>query len=246
MRKAGRRYRYHVSRPLITGVADDTPGAWRIPAPQLEGLIATETARILAEQHAVATALENAGVAAENIPAALSTAARFRDDLGTDARVAEAVNSIIDRVDLSPNRLRLTLALGALVSADLAKEAAPLVRDIPLRFARRGVELKLVIAGPSLGPATADPVLFKELRRAHRCFDALVSGRVETVAELARIEGVSDRYVSSLLPLAFLAPDIVEAIASGPQPAGLTAHRLIRSMDLPIAWAAQKQLVGLA
>ena len=82
-------------------------------------------------------------------------------------------------------------------------------------------------------------------RRAHRCFETLVSGRVRSVAELATVEGISDRYVSSLLPLAFLAPDIVEAIAAGRQPPELTAHRLIRTVDLPIAWPAQKQLLGL-
>ena len=69
------------------------------------------------------------------------------------------------------------------------------------------------------------------------------SGQVRSVAELATVEGISDRYVSSLLPLAFL--DIVEAIASGRQPPDLTAHRLIRTVELPIAWAAQKQLLGL-
>jgi site-specific DNA recombinase len=58
------------------------------------------------------------------------------------------------------------------------------------------------------------------------------------------IEGVSDRYVSSVLPLAFLAPDIVEAIAKGQRPADLTAHRLIRHHNLPVSWAAQRQLLG--
>ena len=51
--------------------------------------------------------------------------------------------------------------------------------------------------------------------------------------------------MSSLLPLAFLAPDIIEAIASGQQPADLTARRLIRRLDLPIAWSAQRQLLGI-
>src|SRR6202043_3292491 len=92
---------------------------------------------------------------------------------------------------------------------------------------------------------TPDPVLLKEIRRAHRCFEALVSGQVGSVAELATLEELSDRYVSSVLPLAFLAPDIVEAIAAGRQPSDLTAHRLIRAVDLPIAWSAQKQLLGL-
>ena len=88
-------------------------------------------------------------------------------------------------------------------------------------------------------------MLARLVRRAHRCFHALVSGQISSVAELALVEGVSDRYLSRLLPLAFLAPDIVEAIASGHQPADLTAHRLIRSLDLPIAWAAQKQRLGI-
>src|SRR5262249_61084574 len=94
-------------------------------------------------------------------------------------------------------------------------------------------------------PAKPDPVLVKEIRRAHRCFQALVSGQIRSVAELAAVEGVSDRYLSRLLPLASLAPDIVEPIVSGHQPADLTAHRLIRTLDLPIAWAAQKQLLAI-
>ena len=105
--------------------------------------------------------------------------------------------------------------------------------------------MRLIIEGLSAVPRNADPVLLKEIRRAHRCFEALVSGQVRSVAELATVEGISDRYVSSLLPLAFLAPDIVEAIAAGRQPPELTAHRLIRTVDLPIAWATQKQLLGL-
>jgi site-specific DNA recombinase len=49
-----------------------------------------------------------------------------------------------------------------------------------------------------------------------------------------------------MLPLAFLAPDIVEAIAAGRQPPDLTAYRLIRAVELPIAWAAQRQLLGFS
>ncbi len=70
--------------------------------------------------------------------------------------------------------------------------------------------MRLVIEGHSANPTNADPVLLKEIRRAHRCFEALVLGQVRTVAELATVEGISDRYVSSLLPLAFLAPEIVD------------------------------------
>lgn len=89
-------------------------------------------------------------------------------------------------------------------------------------------------------------MLLKEIKPAHRCFDRLVSGRVGSVSELVRIEGINDRYVSSLLRLAFLAPEIVDAIVSGNHPPELTAHRLIRQLDLPTDWIAQKHLLGFA
>src|SRR5216683_771129 len=238
--KAGRRYRYYVSRPLVTETAKQHPGAWRIPATQLEHLIATEAAAMLAEPGAIAAVLENAGLEPEQVPAALAIADRFRDDLGRDAARGEALAVVVNRIELSPIRLRVILSAAALMPAnpDAADaQEAVLVRDISLRIKRRGVEMRLIIEGLSAVPRNADPVLLKEIRRAHRCFEALVSGQVRSVAELATVEGISDRYVSSLLPLALLAPDIVEAVAAGRQPPELTAHRLIRSVDLPTAWA---------
>jgi hypothetical protein len=50
---------------------------------------------------------------------------------------------------------------------------------------------------------------------------------------------IHDRYVSSLLPLAFLAPETVEAIVTGTQPKDLTAKKLIRRTRLPLEWQAQ-------
>jgi hypothetical protein len=100
------------------------------------------------------------------------------------------------------------------------------VCEIRLRAEPKAGELDKLREKARRGP----DVNGQEIRRAHRCFEALVSGQVSSVAELATVEGVSDRYVSSLLPLALLAPDIVEAIASGRQPPELTAHRLIRTV----------------
>jgi site-specific DNA recombinase len=247
--KAGRRYRYYVSRPLVTETAKQQPGAWRIPASQLEQLIATEAATMLAEPGTIAAVLETAGLEPEEVLAALAMADRFRDDLGCDAARGKALAAVVNRIELSPIRLRVILSAAALVPTNpeaVDANQAVLVRDVSLRIKRRGVEMRFIIEGPSASPTNADPVLLKEIRRAHRCFEALVSGQVRSVAELATVEGISDRYVSSLLPLAFLAPEIVEVIAAGRQPPDLTAHRLIRTVDLPIAWAAQKQLLGIS
>jgi site-specific DNA recombinase len=50
--------------------------------------------------------------------------------------------------------------------------------------------------------------------------------------------------VSRLLSLAFLAPDIVEAILQGRQSADLSSARLTNRLDLPFDWAGQRELIG--
>jgi hypothetical protein len=89
-----------------------------------------------------------------------------------------------------------------------------------------------------------DRVLLKEIARAHRCFEALLSGRAASVEAAAALEGIDKSYVSRLLPLAFLSPDIVQAIVRGSQPAHMTAKALIQRIDLPLDWLAQRQTLG--
>lgn len=60
--KAGRRYRYYVSRPLVTGTVAAAPRAWRIPAAEIEDLVASEAAAMLVEPAPIAAVLETAGL----------------------------------------------------------------------------------------------------------------------------------------------------------------------------------------
>ena len=125
-------------------------------------------------------------------------------------------------------------------------DAAPLTitRDLPLRIRRRGVEMRLIIGDAPASPSKADPILLKEVARAYRCFDAVLTGKVGSMAELSTREAVDERYLRRLLPLAFLAPDIVEAILKGAHPVELTAKKLIRRTALPLDWRMQKQALG--
>ena len=89
-----------------------------------------------------------------------------------------------------------------------------------------------------------DPALIKAVVRAHQWFDDLVSGRARSLGQIAENEGVSDRYVSHLMPLAFLAPNIIEAILAGKQPIELTAETLTKRTELPLTWSDQEALFG--
>ena len=67
-----------------------------------------------------------------------------------------------------------------------------------------------------------------------------------SVGDLVERHGVDQGEVSRLVPLAFLAPDIVEAILEGRQPIELTAARLKRVTDPPVSWAGQRRYLGIA
>ena len=69
------------------------------------------------------------------------------------------------------------------------------------------------------------------------------TGRARSLRELAERDGITRRYVRRLLDLAFLSPELVEAILQGRQPAELTATRLTE-LDLPLDWTDQRRLLA--
>ena len=58
--------------------------------------------------------------------------------------------------------------------------------------------------------------------------------------DIAKAEGVARSYVSRVLRLAFLDPEITRRILEGRQPANLTAWRLIEDRTLPLLWRDQR------
>ena len=65
-----------------------------------------------------------------------------------------------------------------------------------------------------------------------------------SVADLARMNGVSSSYFTRVLRLAYLAPDIVEAVVRGRQPVELMANRLVSMQYLPLDWPGQRECLG--
>jgi hypothetical protein len=69
----------------------------------------------------------------------------------------------------------------------------------------------------------------------------LDEGACATVSEIGDAENISKSYVSRILRLALLAPDLVEAILAGKADAGLMLEQLER--PLPASWAEQRCLL---
>ena len=74
-------------------------------------------------------------------------------------------------------------------------------------------------------------------------FDELAAVRARSLRELAECNGITRRYVRRLVDLAFLSPELVEAILQGRQPVELTATRLTE-LDLPLDWTDQRSLLA--
>jgi ParB-like chromosome segregation protein Spo0J len=117
---------------------------------------------------------------------------------------------------------------------------------LPIQIRRRGVEKRLLIPGEGAPDPRLDRALLKAIARAHCWFDDLISGRVASMTEIAVREGVGKRYVSRLVRLGLLAPEIVDLIAQGRQAPELTAQSLLTGeREVALDWQAQKCTLGL-
>jgi site-specific DNA recombinase len=92
-------------------------------------------------------------------------------------------------------------------------------------------------------PANVDPVLVRLLVRAHAIRARVLQDPSLTLKEIAAEERVTSSYVSRLVRLAFLAPNIVTAILNGRHPPRLTANRLMDDTRLPLDWGAQRKVL---
>jgi len=72
------------------------------------------------------------------------------------------------------------------------------------------------------------------------------SGEVASVRAIAQRENIYETEVSRILPLAFLAPRIIEAILDGRQAEELTVKSLKRLGPLPSDWEAQQKLLRIS
>ena len=109
---------------------------------------------------------------------------------------------------------------------------------------RGGRKLAIAIDGSTLAPPRPriDNTLVKALARAHRWNRLLESGRYGSAAELAAAEKINPSYVSRVLRLTLLAPEIVEAIVEGRQADGIETDVLLR--PFPCEWDEQRRTLS--
>ena len=160
---------------------------------------------------------------------------------------------VFQRIELSQYVIGLEVNRTSVVNALVAGQSSPLgfqstaVLDltrinVPLTLRKRGVETKLLLAS-SNAASSFDPTLVALIARAHCYLRKLTKKPGRSLTDVAAECGTEPSEVSRILPLAFLAPAIVEAVLAGRQPISLTTQRLLRVRDVPATWAKQAALL---
>ncbi|WP_421693842.1 recombinase family protein [Aestuariivirga sp.] len=251
--KGGRRYRYYVSRSLVTAARADSPDGLRLPAGEIEGLVETRLTSLFA----------NAGELHQVIGSKIDDAARLSQAIGMGqtlsrdwktlavsrrrAILAHAIQRVTvsrEKVDISlaPQRFLAVLAawpnlpnLTALSSSDPRVNTVTLA--VPAMLNRSGVGKQMIIAGATA--TEPDPSLVKLLVKAFDLRAALLAGQGATLERIAARQEINSSYATRLLRLSFLSPEIICIILDGGHPPTLTARTLLCDTRLPIAWRDQ-------
>jgi len=119
--------------------------------------------------------------------------------------------------------------------------------DLPMTVRRRGGRKVIVLPDGTQGNpapmATIDNTMIKAIARAFRWQKLLENGTYGCLEKIAKAERIGPSFVSRVIRLALLAPDIVEAILAGKQPAHLTLRDLMK--PFPVEWAGQRVQFGM-
>jgi hypothetical protein len=117
--------------------------------------------------------------------------------------------------------------------------------EVPLVIRRRGGRKQVVTpdGSPAFAPPRAriDSAMVKALARAFRWRKLLETGAYGTIDEIAKAEKINPSYVSRVLRMTLLAPEIVEAILDGRQEPEMTLEKVME--PLPVDWEDQKRSI---
>ena len=118
---------------------------------------------------------------------------------------------------------------------------------VPISIRKRGGRKVVLAPDGTVGDTRklfcqrVDNAMVKAIARAFRWRELLEKGTYATVVEIAAKEQINESYVSRLLRLTLLAPDMIEAILDGSHPPKMTLATLMQRV--PIPWHEQRAII---
>ena len=243
-----RRYRYYVTRGLLQG----NGGGMRIPALELEHVVVARLTEMLdnplsvLEHHATA----DAAATERAIQRGQKLAAELRGSRVERQRML--VRRLVGKVVVGTEKVAIKVdwpSLYDLLEVQVhATDDDVLLLETAARLTRSGRAIRMIQHDGRLIRSTVDLTLVRLIVKARSWWQRLQQERGLTVSGLAASEEVTQSYVTRILRLAFLSPDVVKSIMTGRQPAWLDGGSLCSRDSISLDWDQQKQnfLLGRA
>lgn len=238
-----RRYRYYVSKNLHLG--ERTSGGMRVPALELEQVVVSRLIEMLDNPIAASESNEAIGaiVALGAVARTQKLAATLRSRRIDHHR--PLVRLLVRQVVVSETNLTIHVHWPALCNTlkiipDPADEDA-ITLQATARLTRSGRVLRMIQSDSRLLNPTHDLTLIKLIVKARDWWQRLQQERGLMVSTIAEQEGVNHSYVTRVLRLAFLSPDVVQAIINCRQPVWMHGGALCAPDAIASDWEQQKQ-----
>jgi DNA invertase Pin-like site-specific DNA recombinase len=216
-RRGGCRYHYYVTATRVHGDDREVGSLPRIGAGTIDAVVLDRVGGLLRSS--------------------------WRPGAPAEARVREALS----KVTLGAAKIGLTLHAeccrpnveGSVLKGDDLVEV-----EIPIRLKhRQGATLITPDDRRMAGTPALDRALVRAVSQTRDWRRRLEAGEVASTRELASREGLCNRHAGRILPLAYLAPDLVVMILEGLQPRAMTLQ-VLTAKPLPRSWADQRRLVA--
>jgi site-specific DNA recombinase len=173
----------------------------------------------------------------------LGIASELADSLMSGSPMAQGVADLLARVTASHTSLNISIKrdrLLAMLTDKFVEQSGDngqdniISFDVPVPAVAGGGSGKLVFEHQSA--KTPDAVVVKAIARASIWFEQLTTGKSQSMAEIAVRENITDNYVSNLIHLAWLSPDIVGRVLEGDSEATALARAALLTRKSEALW----------
>jgi DNA invertase Pin-like site-specific DNA recombinase len=242
--KNGKRYRYYVtSEGTGRSVAAASVPRLRLPAAMIDELVLTKLQRFLTDKAQISALLAETRCRPAQIGSGLGIASKFADSLTSTTPMVQNAADLLVRVSVSHASLQIAIKrdrLLAMLTGTLAEPSKDKDQDSIIALeaifpaASGGGCGKLVFEDQNR--KTPDAVVVKAIARASVWFEHLTMGKSQSMAEIAVRENITDNYVSNLIHLAWLSPDLVDRVMDGDPKATALARGVMLSRKSDVLW----------
>jgi hypothetical protein len=241
--KDGKRYRYYIGTRTEQGRS--TP--WRLPAHDIEIAVIKELQRFLGDRQRITGALGSRSLKVSELKEAIWAAKQAAMQVDQTVTQRDTILKLVKQVRISDAEIAVEILLAALMPDGPARRGSAIHRlKIPIEQHPRAGPASIIVADAAGHETQSDPALIKAIARGVVWFEELATSRIDTVKAIADRDGVTDRYVSQLIELAFLSPRIVEKALGGAREVRVSTKQLVFDVELGSLWSEQERRVFAA